>query len=162
MLTNTYLNKTTEDRFWAKVKKTSGCWNWIGTFGGEYGRMRWKCKSFTAHRLSYELWVGKIPEGMVACHKCDNKKCVNPEHIFLGTHKENMADMVRKGLVDKRGTNNAACIYTDAQIEELRKLREDGITWERICRIFNCSLTHAKRIVKGESRNGCSINLDIS
>lgn len=135
------------------IDEKTHCWNWNGTYSGEYGRLRWKCKTFTAHRLSYEIWVAKIPEGMLVCHKCDNKKCVNPNHLFLGTHKENMLDMSYKGIMGRKGKDNSSCIYTDAQISEIRALKNEGFTWERICRIFNCSLTHAKRVVKGVIRN---------
>ena len=84
--------------FWAKVKKTDNCWEWTAaTWGKGYGVYRHKNKSRSAHRLSYEIANGPIPEGLLVLHKCDNPKCVRPDHLWLGTHADNMADCVRKG-----------------------------------------------------------------
>lgn len=83
-----------EQRFWARVRKTRGCWPWIGHRQGKgYGQMEFKgptkTHTLTAHRLSYMLNVGSIPEGMVIDHVCQNKSCVNPSHLEPVTHAEN-------------------------------------------------------------------------
>lgn len=90
--------RSLEERFWEKVEKTEGCWNWTAaksTHG--YGRIILNRKLENAHRVSYELLVGAIPEGGHLLHSCDNRRCVNPAHLTVGTHKQNMEDMSAKG-----------------------------------------------------------------
>ncbi len=85
-------------------KIASGCWLWTGaTFASGYGQTRRNYRERRAHRASWEVHRGPIPEGMCVLHKCDVKLCVNPDHLFLGTHAENMADMSRKGRVSRLG-----------------------------------------------------------
>ena len=89
-----------EERFWSKVKKTPGCWSWLGSKDSNgYGRImiRERGGSKLAHRIAYEIVNGEIPSQMHACHKCDNPSCVNPDHIFIGTAKDNLQDMSKKG-----------------------------------------------------------------
>ena len=83
--------------FWAKVRKTIGCWEWCGSRKGRYGNLTVKRKNVLAHRFAWEITFGPIPRGLFVCHHCDNKKCVRPDHLFLGTHNDNMHDMVIKG-----------------------------------------------------------------
>jgi hypothetical protein len=80
----------------------SGCWEWQAGMRGTtgYGAFKHEGKVIDAHRFSYELHKGKIPAGMLVCHKCDNRKCVNPDHLFLGSHKDNYQDAVNKGRID--------------------------------------------------------------
>jgi len=112
--------KTLEDRFWAKVRKTDGCWLWIGTNNGSghdpqrkwpFGQIRvsidgkWKHKG--AHIVSWILHNGPIPDELWVLHHCDNTLCVRPDHLFLGTAKKNTEDMVQKGRDNFwGGTNN--------------------------------------------------------
>jgi len=93
------MRKTVEERFWAKVDKTDSCWVWTGaTLRRGYGQIRIPVKKAKqAHRLSWEIHNGPIPDGMLVCHKCDNPPCVNPAHLFLGTQSDNNKDCVRKG-----------------------------------------------------------------
>lgn len=90
--------KSVEERFWAHVHKTEGCWNWTAAVrGAGYGAFLVNQKNYGAHRFSYLLTKGEIPKGLCVLHACDNRRCVNPAHLSLGTNKDNTADMISKG-----------------------------------------------------------------
>lgn len=103
-ITKPYQHKS-DDYYRAKLKATvrvleSGCWEWQGFTHKEpnpYGEMSYRGKAQRTHRLSYTLFKGPIPEGLDICHRCDYKRCINPEHLFTGTHRDNMMDMRAKG-----------------------------------------------------------------
>lgn len=87
-----------EDRFYEKVQKTESCWLWKGALNSRgYGSLgNGAGKRILAHRYSYVLHRGEIPEGLIVCHTCDVRECVNPEHLWVGTHKDNSDDMFAK------------------------------------------------------------------
>lgn len=114
-------NGTFEERFWRRVKKLDGCWIWQGSLSQNYGRLTLddRRKAF-AHRYSYELAYGHIPEGLCVLHKCDNPPCVRPDHLFLGTRKDNRADCVSKNRQAKGETDG----YHKLTAREVVQIRE--------------------------------------
>lgn len=102
-------DSTVEQRFWSKVQKTDGCWLWIGArFRGRKGQLRYGMFAVNrypvrAHRFSYELHYGPIPESVKVLHRCDNERCVRPDHLWLGNQLENIQDMVDKGRQGEGG-----------------------------------------------------------
>jgi len=89
----------TKSRFWSRVQKTEGCWLWTGCVNSTgYGSGTFgKARTHMAHRFSWEIAHGPIPDGLCVCHRCDNPRCVRPDHLFLGTRSDNQNDRVAKG-----------------------------------------------------------------
>ena len=122
---------TIEQRFWRFVNKTENCWLWTGAPCGSYnyGRIGTGPNVIMAHKFSYELHYGKIPDGLQVLHKCDVALCVNPDHLFLGTQKDNMQDAIEKGrhTTQKpdlsfipRGEKHSRAKLTEADILKIR------------------------------------------
>jgi hypothetical protein len=135
-------------RFQAKYKidPVSKCWNWTASKQSDgYGRFRDGGKMRKAHRVSFELHCGPIPQGeghhgTCVLHKCDNRVCVNPEHLFLGTHDDNMADKVAKGRqVRHRGTGHGRAKLSETDVLAIREA--EGMTKRKIAAQFGVSET---------------------
>ena len=125
-----------EKRFNKFVIKKEGCWGWNGCMNKQgYGTMLHRHKLLKAHRASYMINHGEITKNLFVLHKCDNPSCSNPEHLFLGTHTDNMIDMTKK----KR--NRPRAKLTMAQVEKIREDLSIGYTMAEIARNYNVSGT---------------------
>lgn len=140
-----------------KLNPTTGCWEWFGSnYRGRYGHFRRyienKWVMAKAHRYAFEYYY-KIPredkKGLLVCHKCDNPSCVNPEHLFLGTHIDNMRDQSIKGR-HSFGNNKNHYLLSYAIANEIRvcKINNPNLTYRQIGKIFNTSAPQVYRIIK--------------
>ena len=133
-------------RYWSRVTKTSSCWNWTGsTINTGYGVLFVQGRLRTAHRLSWELHHGPIPEGLCVLHRCDNRTCVNPSHLFLGTKKQNTQDMLSKGRHghgeehSKKTRRGKGQKLTTHQQEQIAVLLSQGKHQREVASIVGCS-----------------------
>src|ERR1039457_5628606 len=117
-----YERKGLIERFWEKVQKSESCWLWTAsTFWDGYGQIGLDGKKMRAHRLSYEINIGEIPEGLLVCHSCDNPRCVRPEHLFLGSQADNAQDMILKER-SCRGTKNSQAKLSKEDVVKIRDM----------------------------------------
>lgn len=139
------INEAQNKAFWSKVDMKSDkkqCWEWKGAKKpAGYGNVRINKKYLLAHRVAFEITTGKIPDGFMVCHVCDNPSCVNPSHLMLGTNKSNAADMLIKNRQKKpeqaaRGVDVGAAKLNDKQVIEIRHRYSQGEYQYLIARDF--------------------------
>lgn len=123
------------------VDRETRCHNWSkGLDAGGYGQIKVKGKTQNAHRVAYRYLVGEIPAGIHVLHRCDNRRCINPLHLFLGTHAENMQDKAAKGRCGcAKGEASGSAKLTAAQVVEIRALAQNGFTQKAIGLRFGVS-----------------------
>lgn len=145
------VRKDLSKRFWDKVKKTDTCWNWTSVINHGYGSFNYQGRMHIAHRFAWYLIFGKKPTQWLL-HKCDNKKCVNPDHLYEGTPKDNVRDMWERGrarLCPAKGEKHGMVKLTELQVLEIRKLAETKKYLHReLAKQFNVTRTNISDIIK--------------
>ena len=143
--------KDFEDKFWSRVLKTETCWIWqAGKTTAGYGEIRFKGNPCYAHRVSWELSHGPIPEGFEILHKCDTPSCVNPEHLFVGTQSQNIRDCIRKGRrYDNSGEKHGRALLTSTQVKEIRNAQ--GISQVKLANLYHVARTTIQAILYGNT-----------
>lgn len=147
------IHEPAEVRFWKKVSKSDGCWNWTAHRNKSgYGVfLKAKKKLILSHRFSYLIHRGEIPDGMKVLHHCDNPACVNPDHLWLGTIRENNDDCQRKGR--RRGApgeRNSHAKLTWCQVVEIRKLAESCVLRMELATRFGICRAQVANIISGD------------
>lgn len=143
-----------QKRFWAKVKKTPGCWIWTGAKdSGGYGVCTIGGKNYNTHRLAWEWSNGKkIPPGQVLLHSCDNPSCVRSEHLNPGTQISNVEDRVKKNR-SARGKDNGRARLKKKDIKKIKSLRNKGWTESAIAQLFGVGRSTVSNILHGRTWN---------
>lgn len=140
------------------VEAASGCWEWAGRRSDAgYGRLTFRGHEDYAHRVSYLVFRGEIPNGLLVCHECDNPPCANPKHLFLGTELDNSRDAQRKGRLASgfsrasRGESHGCAKLTWADVREMRRLGAEGATNRVLREQFGVSKSQVARVLREES-----------
>lgn len=148
-----------KERFEAKAipEPNGGCWLWTGSLHHlGYGQITVANKLHKTHRFAWRLYRGAIPDGAHVLHRCDVRCCVNPDHLFLGTHAENMKDMALKGrgrTSDKRGEKSGTSRLTDEKVRTARAMRVTGFRQHEIAKLLDVSVMTINRLLNGKAWN---------
>jgi len=141
-----YTKRPVADRFWSHVDKSGECWIWTGSIGTKgYGRLKVDGRAVDAHRISMLLLSGEMPSQFVL-HRCDNRACVRPSHLFLGTQADNMRDMAAKGRWGR-----GRVILSEDMAAEIRARRQQGEKQATLARDFGVSQSQISLITNGKS-----------
>lgn len=126
------------EKFMRLVEETNSCWIWKASPASRYGKYMIEKRYISAHRISWLFFVGTIPKGKYLCHTCDNMKCVNPAHLFLGSPRDNTQDMIRKGR-NRKGESHGNSKLCDKDIFEIAYMYNEGYTKKHIAKKFKVS-----------------------
>lgn len=146
-----------EERFWEKVDKSGSCWLWTGSLRTNgYGEIWYEGRNHQAHRVSWMLFNGPIPEDMQVCHRCDVRACVRPDHLFLGTQVDNMVDCSEKGRINTEvkalGEAHGSSKLTASEVTEIREKYSTGsYTQREIGQEYGVTQTTIGHVVRHET-----------
>lgn len=141
--------------FMAKVlvsDEPNACWLWVGSCNSDgYGHTGRDHKTYLTHRWAYKYWRGPIPAGLQVLHKCDVRNCCNPDHLFLGTHKDNMMDMAKKmrGAAQLGKYNNQAKL-TEVDVLAIRAAHQSGENMKDVAKAHSICLAHCLQVALGK------------
>lgn len=143
-------------RFWSKVERKSDgeCWPWVGALTKRgYGSVKIQGGSFMPHRVSFAMDAGD-PATQVVCHKCDNPRCVNPSHLFLGTQQDNVKDAISKGRFfipsGSKGDKNPSRKLTSFDVPVIRGMKSSGVSTPFLAELFKVSQSTINRVISKE------------
>ena len=146
-----------EDRFWEKVKLGEGCWVWtasVNAYGyGLFARQTTPSRCVLAHRYAYECLVGPIADDLCVLHRCDNPRCVRPNHLFLGTRTDNTNDKVAKGRArGPQGEAHPRCKLTAPRVRQLlADWKAGGVSKSELSRRYGISHRNVRNIIDGQT-----------
>lgn len=157
MKTGPRARKTPRQIFFEQAgeRPIAGCWNWPGKlYSNGYGRFRVIGKELLAHRISFEVHTGVTPtSNQVVCHKCDNPRCINPDHLFIGTHRDNALDMISKGRGNPAtGFRNHRCKLSDDDVSKIRQSVAAGVSRKNLASTYGVSVVQITRVFLGSRR----------
>jgi hypothetical protein len=141
-----------EQRFWAKVEKTATCWVWTACRHPQgYGQFGCAGRIVKAHRVAWELTHGPIPDGLQVCHRCDNPPCVNPDHLFLGTQRDNNHDCIAKGRAKNlRGAAHGRARLSAEDVLAIRATHP-AASYSALARHYGVSKATIAAVVQGRN-----------
>jgi len=161
-----HLTSKQKSRFWSKVdvKGPDECWEWQGAKSSRgYGSFKVGGKIYKVHRIIWMIYKGSIPHGKLICHHCDNEPCVNVKHLFMGTQKDNMQDMIKKGRGNKAigdihgsrthpeklacGEKHGLSVLMELEVLTIRKMVKAGFSQTETARIFRVGLPAVNKII---------------
>ena len=150
------MRRSNENDFWERliIDQYSGCMEWSGYLSNDgYGILSFKGNNWRAHRLAYTLIFGEIPKGMNVCHRCDNPKCANPEHLFIGTQLDNIKDRVnKKRCGDHKGVANGRAKLSEKKVQLSRHIFSNcNITKASLGKMFGVSDVQICNIINNKS-----------
>lgn len=145
---NEELTQEDINRFWSRIniRGPDECWEWTAGLSNGYGEITYHKKKFRCHRLSYAINIGPIPKGKLVLHKCDNKPCCNPNHLYVGSYGDNILDVIKRQS-PKLGKPS---MFNLTEVLTMKKLHTNGMSPKVIAENYGVSRSYIYQIIRGE------------